>query len=216
MCVSTKEGLDIWFLFVLLSSWSCQSLDVKTEFGFPSSWQAVKSMHGVTGYVRNQAIRRCDRDGGGSCDAGSSISLFRWLHNLSPFEKASRRSSVDQSRIHDKITLTGFCRNNTNEFCTFESVRDVQANLEKYLPPLLPKLSGRTDFQAGVEQALNIVEELKTKGSKANIGNESFRWDDHNHTVFMTDGKDYGNVPWEQCERIGTQRCNAAYHRSEF
>lgn len=175
------------------------TLDIKTEFGFPVLAGGQENAQ-VTGYVR---IKPSD-------DATAMSDHVMLVLDLS-FSMAAQlvplRESVEEiiGRLkpnYDKITLTGFA-GTTKKFCTFESVRDVQENLEKYLPALLPKLSGRTDFQEGVKEALNIVKELKGSGGKANIGNESFRWSDHNHTViFMTDGRDYGKVPWEQCEDL--------------
>ena len=176
---------------------SRSTLDIKTEFGFPVVGGGLENSQ-VSGYIR---IKPSD-------DATEMLDHVILVLDLS-FSMAdqlvSLRKSVEKiiGRLkpnYDKITLIGFA-GRTQTFCTFESAREVQENLEKYLPSILPKLSGRTDFQAGVSEALKVVkagEELSETR-----GNESFRWQDHNHTViFMTDGRDYGKVPWDQCQEL--------------
>jgi uncharacterized protein YegL len=175
------------------------TLDVETKFGFPVLAGGQENAQ-VTGYVR---IKPSD-------DATAMLDhvvlvldlSFSMADQLTPLRESVKKIIGRLKPNYDKITVIGFA-GITKEFCTFESVREVQGNLEAYLPPNLPKLSGRTDFQAGIYLALKIVKKLKENGGKPNIGNESFRWVDHNHTViFMTDGRDYGKVPWEQCEEL--------------
>lgn len=175
------------------------TLDVKTEFGFPVLAGGQENAQ-VTGYVR---IKPSDD----ATAMSDHVILVLDLSFSMAGQLLSLRESVEKiiGRLkpnYDKITLTGFA-GSTKEFCIFESVRDVQGNLEEYLPIHLPKLPGRTNFQEGVKQALKIVKAMKGSGGKPNIGNESFQWTDHNHTViFMTDGKDYGKVPWDECEAL--------------
>jgi uncharacterized protein YegL len=178
------------------------SIEVKTEFGFPVVPADQENAH-VIGYVR---IKPSD----GAKPMADHVMLILDLSYSMTSHLGELRKSVGKiiNRLkpnYDKITLLGF-GGDTHIFCTFESVRNVQENLEEYLPLELPRQPGNTDFRKGVNCALTIVRTLKASGGKPNVGNESFRWDDHNHVViFMTDGRDYGKVPWGECEALAEQ-----------
>ena len=121
------------------------TLDVKTEFGFPVLAGGQENAQ-VTGYVR---IKPSD-------DATAMSDHVMLVLDLS-FSMAAQlvplRESVEEiiGRLkpnYDKITLIGFA-GTTNQFCTFESVRNVQEILEKYLPPFSLNYPDERIFRQG-------------------------------------------------------------------
>jgi Mg-chelatase subunit ChlD len=175
-----------------------QKLEFKTQFGFPTlpAEQAVSS---VSGFVR---IKPVDWATPMSDHITLILDLsFSMRNNLAALRK-SVEDIVARLKPHgDKCTIVGFAGEFT-EFCRFVPVKKLQENLSEYLKDPLPSLGGQTNFRRGIEGGMQVLSELKESQESAEpVGNESFRWADHNHVaIFMTDGADYGNVPWEASE----------------
>ena len=130
-----------------------------------------------------------------------SASMHKYLDAL----RSSIEKIVEQLNDYsDKCTILGFA-GWVKTFCEFEPVSELSSNFSKYIPEELTALRGTTDFNKGLELAISKCGELETKydDSYPNEGNSSMRWNEHNHVaIFMTDGRNYGKVPWDNTDRL--------------
>lgn len=103
----------------------------------------------------------------------------------------------------DKVSIIGF-GGASRTFVDYQGVDEILYTFEK-VKSEIGTLKGTTDFNAGLVEALNLIERRKQEfplGSMR-VGNMNMDWDGHNHiAIFMTDGKNYGNVPWNSVEKM--------------
>jgi Mg-chelatase subunit ChlD len=106
----------------------------------------------------------------------------------------------------DKCTIIGFAGSTQKKtdgaevFRKFMRIDELKENI-----PEMKIMGGTTDFICGLKKALKVVKDLKIEfgDEYPNHGNESMQWNAHNHiAIFMTDGKNYGNVPWNAVEKL--------------
>lgn len=110
----------------------------------------------------------------------------------------------------DKCTIIGFAGSSPKSnpdgaevFRKFMRINDLKEDI-----PEMKIMPGTTDFICGLNKALEVVKELEIEYGDGypNHGNESMQWNAHNHiAIFMTDGKNYGNVPWEAVKNLNDE-----------
>ena len=176
------------------------TLDVKVEFGFPVL-AADKENVQTAGYIR---IKPSDS----AVSMPNHVILILDLSLSMNKNLSSLRESIEiivnrLTPYYDKCTIIGFS-GDTKEFCRFTSVKALQDDLSDYVPKPLNVVSGTTNFKNGLEKAIRTIDELKIDFSGVPPkGNETFEWNSHNHVaIFMTDGRDYGNVPWNVSQSL--------------
>ncbi len=107
----------------------------------------------------------------------------------------------------DKCTIIGFAGRTQKSnpdgaevFRKFMRINDLKEDI-----PEMKIMPGTTDFICGLNKAFKVIKELEIEYGEGypNHGNESMQWNAHNHiAIFMTDGKNYGNVPWKAVENL--------------
>jgi len=107
----------------------------------------------------------------------------------------------------DKCTIIGFGGETTTTnpegakvLAEFQRINDLKGNI-----PELKIMPGTTDFKCGLKVTSKVVKKLKILygDGHPNRGNESMEWNAHNHiAIFMTDGKNYGNKPWQAVKQL--------------
>ena len=135
------------------------------------------------------------------------LDLSASMHKYLPALRESIKKIVERLNVHnDKCTILGFAgKEGLKRFCEFTPVSELSSNFSKYIPKDLSTLRGTTDFDEGVKFAIKVCEDLEYEydDDYPNMGNISMRWNEHNHiAIFMTDGKNYGRVPWDNSSRL--------------
>lgn len=182
------------------------SIDSKTTLGISGIGEGVEKSH-VLGFIRlkagddavalpNHVILVLDL----------SLSMSGHIKQL----KESIKRVIDRMQPHrDKCTIIGFA-GETKVICKFARIGDLQDEFfsKGGAAESITVMNGTTDFKAGLQKTISIVDELASMyplGCES-IGNEIMEWVVHNHiTIFMTDGKNYGNVPWSSAEQLATR-----------
>ena len=125
-------------------------------------------------------------------------------NDLDKLEYAVEEISKKLRERKDKISILTFAGETKTE-CIFQSLQDFKV-------PKLRWSKGSTDFKQSLASAKNIMkllrdDELKISGTSKFMSNESFEFEKHAHFIIhMSDGADYGNVPWNVVNELKEMR----------
>lgn len=184
---------------------TANSIDCKTTLGFSGIAENSEKSH-VQGFIRlkpsedarilpNHVILILDL----------SLSMAGNISSL----KESIKLIIDRlETLRDKCTIIGFA-GETKLFCEFMSIQSLHKEFDSIVIKQLSTLEGTTDFKAGVNKTISTMDRLAMSypPNCASKGNEVMELNAHNNiAIFMTDGKNYGNVPWAAVDELANQQ----------
>ena len=179
-------------------------IDAKPTLGV-SGIRELASKSGVQGFIRVKPDDDC-------VPLANHVILILDLTASMSRNLGALQSSLEQiveklQTDRDKCTIIGFAGRTmtTNPdgatvFAKFMRINELMGNI-----PEMKIMGGTTDFICGLNKAHQVVKDLQDEfhDEYPNHGNESMQWNAHNHVaIFMTDGKNYGNVPWQAVGKL--------------
>ncbi|MDA8551629.1 VWA domain-containing protein [Candidatus Poseidoniales archaeon] len=175
-------------------------IDCQVTFGI-NGIMADKSNSSAFGFLRLKGIDR-------AVTLPNHVILILDLslsmaNNIDALTESIHRIVNRLEKNRDKVSIIGF-GGVAKTFVDYVTVNEMLSTFEK-LNTEISTLKGTTDFNAGLGMALNLIERRKQDfpPGSMRVGNMNMDWDGHNHiAIFMTDGKNYGNVPWDSVEKI--------------
>lgn len=194
----------IFDIFAALLMALPSSIDAKTTLGISGIREDTGGSR-VDGFIRLKASDRAvPLQNHVILILDLSLSMSRAIKGL----HESIKQILNRMTPHrDKCTIIGF-GGETRVYSSFTGVEILKGDFDSLIMNRVSTLTGTTDFKAGLDRAILVVDEMASMyaDGRESIGNEIMEWNAHNHVaIFMTDGKNYGNVPWMSVENLASR-----------